>query len=80
MPQALAQIYEQMDVITQKELYDYAVFLISRKKESMEEESLAKIGTKPIDSLYADLIAAESEAITAAARQSIWEQIKNDTW
>ena len=65
MPQALAQIYEQMDVITQKELYDYAVFLISRKKECVETEPLAKIGTKPIDSLYADLIATESETVSA---------------
>ena len=80
MPLALAQMYEQMDVITQKELYDYAVFLISRKKETVEAKQLAKIGSKPIDSLYADLISEEREAVTASARQTIWEQIKNDTW
>lgn len=80
MPQALVTMYEQMDSVARKELYDFAVFLMSRKRKDAEEEVLAKIGTKPIDDLYNQMVSSEKGVVCSSARHTLWEQIKDDAW
>ena len=73
MPEALSRLYATMDSTAQQELYDFALFLVSRLKQEPKPQ-------KTIDNAYNDLVQNEQEVVCAAARATIWEQIKNDTW
>ena len=75
MPEALAKMYANMDSSARRELYDFALFLLSRPKQAKSQTE-----KKAIDSEYNALVQNEKNAVCSAARATIWEQIKDDEW
>lgn len=69
-------VIEQVKETPVELLEEVSVFLNFLKYRSQYRIA----GTKPIDSEYNNLAASVSGAVTNAARATIWEQIKDDTW
>ena len=70
-------VIEQVKATPVEQLDEVSVFLNFLQYRSTQNQSKQK---KMPDETYNQLASNTANAVTNSARETIWEQIKNDTW
>lgn len=73
MPEALLQMYNDLNPVFKQEAFDFMMYLLQKQNKKSNDK-------KSFDTEYNALVSDISTAVSDRAKATIWEQIKDDTW
>lgn len=73
MPEALLQMYNDLNPAFRQEAFDFMMYLLQKQNKKTN-------GKKSFDREYNVLASDMATAVSDRAKATIWEQIKDDTW